>query len=118
MTPVGIYNNISFGGFDASQPGVANETFNGVMPHCAVSTAAACNITATGYKADFTKPVATQVFVFAPAEEVDLMNPPTFGAFETAFQNLQNVTIAFMPVGLDTTAVNLVIDDLVGHTLS
>ena len=21
-------------GFDASQPGVANETFNGVMPHC------------------------------------------------------------------------------------
>ena len=36
MTPVGFYDNISFGGFDASQPGVANETFDGVMPHCKV----------------------------------------------------------------------------------
>ena len=56
--------------------------------------------------------------MFTPAGEVDLMNPPTFGAFETAFQNLQSVTIAFMPGDLDTTAVNLVVDDLVGHTLS
>ena len=48
-----------------------------------------------------------------PAEAVDVMNPPTSGVFEAAFQGLENATISFVP-----GTVNLVFDDLVGYTLS
>ena len=33
LTPVGIYDNSSFGNLLVSQPGIDNETFNGMMPH-------------------------------------------------------------------------------------
>ena len=55
----------------------------------------------------------TQGFQFMAAEAVDVMNPPTFGVFEAAFQGLENATISFAP-----GTVNLVFDDLVGYTLS
>ena len=81
-----------------------------------VSTAKACNVTVTGYKAGSSTPVAQQLFVFTPQEEVDVMNPPTFGTFSSKFSssNLVNVTFNVQP----STLTAFIIDNLIGTTTS
>ena len=79
-----------------------------------VSDARACNIIVLGYKAGSSSPVANETFVFKPLEEVDVMNPPTFGKFSAKFTGLQTVTFTTIPSTLTAT----IIDDLVGNTVS
>lgn len=79
-----------------------------------VSTAKACNVTVTGYKAGSSTPVAKQDFVFTPQQAVDSMNPLSFGEFSSKFTNLVNVVFTVTP----TTLTAFVIDNLVGTTTS
>ncbi|KAL8830817.1 MAG: hypothetical protein Q9191_001215 [Dirinaria sp. TL-2023a] len=78
------------------------------------STAKACNVTVTGYKAGSSAPVTKQEFVFTPQQAVDLMNPLSFGEFSSKFTNLVNVVFTVTP----TTLTSFVIDNLVGTTTS
>ena len=54
----------------------------------------------------------TQLFEFVPAETIDLMNPPTFGAFTAGFSGLGKVVFSVVPVN---TVVGL-LDNIVGST--
>ena len=78
-----------------------------------VTLAAACEITVTGFSADSSSPVATQVFPYIPLEPVDLPNAPAFGIFSPDFINLTSVTIS---VGTDFITFSF--DNLVGSTTS
>lgn len=78
------------------------------LGQAAASVPVACNITATGYKAGSSTPVAVQEFEFSPATE--LTAPLAFGEFEAAFQGLENVTYAQSPA----TLTEFILDNIVG----
>ena len=72
-----------------------------------------CNVTATGYKAGSSKPVAVQTFPFSPAK--GLIAPLAFGKFEAAFEGLENVTYAQSPTVLTSLVLTeLLLDTIVG----
>ena len=78
-----------------------------------VSLAASCNITATGFKAGSSSPVATQVLSFTPSHGVGLSSPPTFGTFSPQFKNLHSVNFTLEPSGRV-----FLFDNLIGSTTS
>ena len=78
------------------------------LGQAAAEVPVACNVTATGYKAGSSKPVAVQTFPFTPAK--GLIAPLAFGKFEAAFQGLENVTYAQSPA----TLTELILDTIVG----
>ncbi len=82
-----------------------------------VSTAVACTITVTGYKAGSSSPYTSQVFKFTPQQAVDVMNPLTFGTFSSKFTGLHNVTVAAKASSSIFTVVGI-IDNLAGSTSS
>ena len=78
-----------------------------------VALAAACKITATGFRAGSSSPVATQVLSFTPNKVVSLSSPPAFGTFLPQFKNLVSVTLAVEPAGFV-----FFFDNLIGSTTS
>ncbi len=42
LSPVGIYQHISYTGFNVNQPGIADISFNGVMPECNLRRSESC----------------------------------------------------------------------------
>lgn len=82
------------------------------LAQAAASVPVACNITATGFKAGSSKPVAVQVFAFSPSP--GLTAPLAFGTFEAAFQGLENVTYAQSP----TTLTEFLLDNVMGSFMT
>ena len=78
------------------------------LAQSAASLPVACNITATGYKAGSSTPVAVQEFAFSPAAGETA--PLSFGKFETAFKGLENVTYTQSPA----TGTEFILDNVAG----
>ena len=78
-----------------------------------VALAAACNITATGFRAGSSSPVVTQVFNFSPSKIVSFSSPPAFGTFVPQFKDLGKVSLTVEPAGFV-----FFFDNLIGSTIS